>query len=84
MVLRALNVPNDLQPMQPEALPAPTWRAAREKDLVWARSYLMPWVLRRLRHQSSGDHIQPKRPDPLPVTILAPGRDAGGSRETQV
>ncbi|MFS0793762.1 SGNH/GDSL hydrolase family protein [Microbacterium sp. 1P10AE] len=84
MVLRALNVPNDLQPMQPDALTATTWRAAREKDLVWARSYLMPWVLRRLRHQSSGDDILPKRPEPLPVTTLAPGRDAAASRETQV
>jgi len=84
MVLRALNVPNDLQPMQPEALNATTWRAAREKDLVWARSYLVPWVLRRLRHQSSGDHIQAKRPEPLPVITLAPGRDATASGETRV
>ena len=84
MVLRALNVPNDLQPMQPEALAPTTWRAAREKDLVWARSYLMPWVLRRLRHESSGDHILPKRPEPLPVMTLAPGRDPAASRETQV
>ncbi|MBT9607171.1 SGNH/GDSL hydrolase family protein [Microbacterium sp.] len=84
MVLRALNVPNDLQPMQPEALTPTTWRAAREKDFVWAREYLVPWVLRRLRHESSGDHILPKRPEPLPVTFLAPGQDAAASRETQV
>ena len=84
MVLRALNVPNDLQPMQPEALTPTTWRAAREKDLVWARSYLVPWVLRRLRHESSGDHILPKRPEPLPVITLAPGTDPAASRETQV
>lgn len=84
MVLRALNVPNDLQPMQPEALTPTTWRAAREKDFVWAREYLVPWVLRRLRHESSGDHILPKRPEPLPVTFLAPGQDATAARETQV
>jgi lysophospholipase L1-like esterase len=77
MVLRALNVPNDLQPMQPDPLPSRTWRQARSVDLVWAREYLMPWVLRRLRHQSSGDEISAKRPDPLPMTTLAPGRDAG-------
>jgi hypothetical protein len=35
----------------------------------------MPWVLRRLRHQSSGDTITAKRPDVLPVTTLAPGPD---------
>jgi len=69
MVLRALNVPNDLQPMQPDALPPLTWREARGNDLVWAREYLVPWVLRRLRHQSSGDHITAKRPEPLPMVI---------------
>jgi len=73
MVLRALNVPNDLEPMQPDPLPTRTWRQARTNDLVWAREYLVPWVLRRVRHQSSGDHITAKRPEPLPVITLAPG-----------
>ncbi|GAA1468315.1 SGNH/GDSL hydrolase family protein [Microbacterium thalassium] len=72
MVLRVLNVPNDLQPMQPDPIPARTWRAARGGDLVWARTHLVPWVLRRLRHQSSGDEVTAKRPEPLPVTIPAP------------
>jgi lysophospholipase L1-like esterase len=76
MVLRALNVPNDLQPMQPDPLPARTWREARAVDLVWARSYLVPWVLRRLRRQSSGDEITAKRPDALPFRSAAPGTDA--------
>ncbi|WP_394280308.1 SGNH/GDSL hydrolase family protein [Microbacterium sp.] len=67
MVLRALNVPNDLHPMEPDPLPAITWRAARQNDLVWAREHLVPWVLRRLRHQSSGDLVTAKRPDALPV-----------------
>ncbi len=71
MVLRTLHVPNDLQPMQPDPLPAMTWRAARANDLVWAREHLVPWALRRLRHQSSGDHIRPKRPEPLPVVAAA-------------
>lgn len=67
MVLRALNVPNDLQPMQPDLLPAQTWREARAGDLGWAREHLVPWVLRRLNHQSSGDLITAKRPEPSPV-----------------
>ncbi|QLD10488.1 SGNH/GDSL hydrolase family protein [Microbacterium oleivorans] len=75
MVLRALNVPNDLQPMQPDTLPPLTWRAARTNDLVWAREYFVPWVLRRLRHQSSGDHITAKRPEPLPVLRRSDDRD---------
>jgi lysophospholipase L1-like esterase len=75
MVLRALNVPNDLQPMQPDPLPLRTWRQARSNDLVWARSYLVPWVLRRLRHESSGDRVAPKRPEPLPITLARLAED---------
>ncbi|MFV0374868.1 SGNH/GDSL hydrolase family protein [Microbacterium sp.] len=72
MVLRALNVPNELQPMEPRPKPSLTWRAARAEDLVWARAHLVPWVLRRLRHQSSGDAITAKRPEPAPVTRPGP------------
>ena len=78
MVLRALNVPNDLQPMQPEPVPPRTWRAARVNDLVWAREHLVPWVLRRVRNQSSGDHITAKRPQALPVRAVPRPGDAGG------
>lgn len=66
MVLRALNVPNSLQAMQPDPIPVRTWREARTEDIGWAREHLVPWVLRRLRHQSSGDHIAAKRPDAGP------------------
>lgn len=63
-VLRALNVDNDLQPDFPGPLPEKPWREARAEDMVWAKNYLWPWVLRRLRHQSSGDGRRPKRPEP--------------------
>jgi lysophospholipase L1-like esterase len=66
MVLAALNVENDLQPLEPEPLPARTWRQARAEDLSWAREYLVPWVLRRIRHQSSGDLVTAKRPEASP------------------
>ncbi|GAB3617550.1 SGNH/GDSL hydrolase family protein [Okibacterium endophyticum] len=62
MVLEALNVENDLEALKPEPLPQVSWRQARADDLSWAREHLVPWVLRRIRHQSSGDHVQPKRP----------------------
>lgn len=68
MVLRALNVPNDLQHLQPDPRPLVSWRSARQNDLVWARTHLVPWVLRRLRHQSSGDLVTAKRPEPGPVS----------------
>lgn len=61
-VLAALNVENTLQKDLPGPLPEQPWRQARAEDLVWAKEYLWPWVLRRLRHQSSGDGRSPKRP----------------------
>jgi lysophospholipase L1-like esterase len=62
MVLDALAVDNDLEPRKPEPVPLSTWRQARTSDLAWAREYLVPWVIRRIRHQSSGDFITAKRP----------------------
>jgi lysophospholipase L1-like esterase len=62
MVLDALNVENDLEPLKPEPLPSSSWRQARVEDVLWAREHFVPWVLRRLRRQSSGDDITPKRP----------------------
>jgi lysophospholipase L1-like esterase len=75
MVLDALNVDHTLEPLQPKPLPPRTWREARSGDLVWAREYFVPWVLRRLRNQSSGDGIMPKRPTPGPV--FGPGVPLG-------
>lgn len=50
--------------------PGPT--ASRRDDLYWARQYLLPWIGRRLRGESSGDHIQAKRPDLLPLRVPEP------------
>lgn len=72
MVLDVLNVPNGLEPLKPEPLPQVSWRRARAEDFTWAKEYLVPWVLRRIRHQSSGDHVLPKRPDAAPVSRLVP------------
>ncbi|MEP6481942.1 MAG: SGNH/GDSL hydrolase family protein [Rhodoglobus sp.] len=62
MVLDTLAVENNLEPFAPEPLLPVRWRQARSDDLGWAREYFVPWVLRRVRHQSSGDNITPKRP----------------------
>ncbi|WP_288025899.1 SGNH/GDSL hydrolase family protein [Arthrobacter sp.] len=67
MALNALNVPHELLPQVPTPLAPQRWQAARAEDLVWAREFLMPWVLRRLRHRSSGDGMSAKRPTPGPV-----------------
>ncbi len=62
MVLDTLGVDNELTPFEPEPMPAVRWRQARAEDLAWARTHFAPWIVRRLRGRSSGDHIQPKRP----------------------
>lgn len=67
MVLAALNVQHSLVPLEPTPLPPQKWQTARAGDLIWAREFLVPWVLRRIRHQSSGDGISAKRPTPGPV-----------------
>jgi len=67
LVLDALGVQHELTPMEPVPLPARSWQRVRLDDLQWAREHLAPWVVRRLRGQSSGDTIHPKRPTPGPV-----------------
>jgi len=62
MVLDSLGVEHDLEPFQADPLPRKAWREARIEDIGWAREYFAPWILRRIRHQSSGDGITPKRP----------------------
>jgi lysophospholipase L1-like esterase len=64
-VLDALAVQHDLAPYSPEPMPGRTWQQARVEDIGWAREYLVPWVVRRIRHQSSGDRVTPKRPGPF-------------------
>jgi len=66
MVLAALGVDNPLRPLEPAPMHR-NWREARAQDLVWAREHLVPWVLRRIRHVSSGDAVSAKRPVPAPV-----------------
>jgi lysophospholipase L1-like esterase len=69
MVLDTLNVTHRLKPLETRPPEPKTWRAARREDLVWARTQFAPWVLRRLRHQSSGDGISAKRPLALPFAL---------------
>jgi lysophospholipase L1-like esterase len=67
MVLEALNVQHSLLPLAPKPLPAGSWRDARNGDLVWAKDYLVPWVVRRLRQHPSAPGLKAKRPEPGPV-----------------
>ncbi len=48
--------------------PAPLGRReATAANAAWARTYLAPWVQRRLRGESSGDRITAKRPALTPM-----------------
>lgn len=62
MVLDRLNATHSLRPLEPKPAEQRTWRKARTADALWAKDHLLPWVLRRLRGQSSGDHVLAKRP----------------------
>jgi lysophospholipase L1-like esterase len=73
--LDALAVPHSLKPLQPRPVPSHGWTQARAEDLIWARQYLFPWVLRRLR-PPAGAPLEPKRPLPGPVFGL--GHDDDG------
>jgi lysophospholipase L1-like esterase len=49
-------------PLDPES-PRGRQEALRD-DALWVREHLLPWVGRRIRRQSSGDGLPPKRPQP--------------------
>jgi lysophospholipase L1-like esterase len=65
-VLKALSVPHSLVPLEPKPPLPRSWREARAEDLVWAREYLFPWVVRQLKHPSEAE-LTAKRPEPGPV-----------------
>ncbi len=47
--------------------PAVSRRQTLSADAHWARAHFTPWLKRRLRGVSSGDGIEPKRPELAPV-----------------
>ena len=61
-----LDVPADPDQVWPPQAHRGTLEV-RKDDIHWAREYLVPWIGRRLRGESSGDHVEPKRPDLLPL-----------------
>ncbi|MFD4689655.1 SGNH/GDSL hydrolase family protein [Streptomyces sp. NPDC058463] len=71
VALRAAQVLGLDVPADPDQVwPPQVHRGAlevRRDDMAWAREYLVPWIGRRLRGESSGDHVEAKRPDMLPL-----------------
>jgi lysophospholipase L1-like esterase len=66
-VLDALGVEHDLVPIELPPKQVLTKAQQRQADLAWARAHAAPWVHRRLTGRSSGDGIQPKRPELAPI-----------------
>lgn len=84
MALDALQVPHSLSPEALELVADPHWKEARAEDIRWARQHLVPWVVRRLRKESSGDGISAKRPTPAPLfgEAMPLGSHESGLRES--
>ncbi|MFF4182561.1 SGNH/GDSL hydrolase family protein [Streptomyces sp. NPDC001691] len=61
-----LDIPADPDQPWPPLPPRGTLEVRRD-DIHWAREYLVPWIGRRLRGESSGDAVSAKRPDLLPL-----------------
>ncbi|WP_327327302.1 SGNH/GDSL hydrolase family protein [Streptomyces sp. NBC_01210] len=61
-----LEVPADPDQAWPPLPPRGPLEVRRD-DINWAREHLVPWIGRRLRGESSGDHVEAKRPNLLPL-----------------
>jgi lysophospholipase L1-like esterase len=69
-IAEILGVPAEGDWREPwPAVPARTWQEAKQADLYWAKTYLLPWVQRRIKGRSSGDGRSPKRPDLEPLAV---------------
>ncbi|WAL69146.1 SGNH/GDSL hydrolase family protein [Amycolatopsis cynarae] len=66
-VLDLLGVPHELSPAALGPRPAVPPRQQRAENLRWAKEHALPWIKRRLRGESSGDTLSPKRPALAPV-----------------
>ena len=66
-VLNALGVPHDLEPLPFDDGTDPDRPAMRNRD--WTREHLAPWLMRRVRGESSGDWLPPRWPDLAPVDL---------------
>jgi lysophospholipase L1-like esterase len=68
MVLNSLSVPHSLSPLEPKPLPAGSWRDSKAGDIAWFTTYLLPWMVSRVRKRPDTPPLAPKRPEPGPVS----------------
>ncbi|MDP3890683.1 SGNH/GDSL hydrolase family protein [Nocardioides sp.] len=62
-VLETLGLPHPLAPLPLAELAAATRAARLRADAEWTRTFLVPWVHRRLTGRSSGDLLAPRWPE---------------------
>lgn len=69
-VLDLLGVDHDITRVELEAAAELSRREQRRQNAEWARTFLAPWVMRRIRGVSSGDGITPRWPQPVSAAEL--------------
>ncbi|MEV6978558.1 SGNH/GDSL hydrolase family protein [Kitasatospora sp. NPDC093806] len=68
LAARSLGLRTEQDPEAPwPSAPALSPADQRRENVQWAREFLLPWVGRRLRGESSGDHVEAKRPELMPL-----------------
>ncbi|WP_024793514.1 SGNH/GDSL hydrolase family protein [Tomitella biformata] len=67
-VLDLLGVPHSIERPVLPARPEQTKAQERAERNEWLRQFMVPWLSRRLRGISSGDGVEPKRPQLAPIT----------------
>ena len=69
-VLTALGLDHELILEAPTVTQMLTRRGQRAEHITWVRTFLLPWIGRRLTGHSSGDGIEPKRPAIAPLDAV--------------
>lgn len=67
MVLETLHVPHSMVPQQLSPLPPRGRRETWSDNRLWAREYLVPYVVKGIRRQSRNYQFGAKRPIPAPL-----------------
>ncbi|WP_439032395.1 SGNH/GDSL hydrolase family protein [Gordonia terrae] len=69
-VLDLLGVEHGITPHDLAEAAVATRRERRRQDSEWARTFLGPWLMRRIRGVSSGDGLTPRWPEPIGAADL--------------
>lgn len=73
-VLEVLRRTDAIDLPELDELPARSRMEQLRMDSQWAKEYLGPWVGRRLRRVSSGDHLSARYPEPVQLPAQLPVR----------